>query len=160
MTRTGLSPARRAPLAQRLGGRVVAAAIPLPPPDVRRPPPPHGDARGRAQGARERVRGARERAWERPRFSERHASGASARTVAFAAGPAESAGPPGSLSSRGAPVASVIEPRAFLMERLAGHEIPERGVVGALPRNQSGKVIKRESRGLFEAAATGRTEGT
>ncbi|GGP84713.1 fatty-acyl-CoA synthase [Streptosporangium pseudovulgare] len=51
--------------------------------------------------------------------------------------------------------------RAFLTERLAGHEIPERVlVVDTLPRNQSGKVIKRELRGLFDAAATARTEGT
>ncbi|MGC5011952.1 class I adenylate-forming enzyme family protein [Streptosporangium sp. DT93] len=53
------------------------------------------------------------------------------------------------------------ELRAFLKERLAGHELPDRVlVVDALPRNQSGKVIKRELRGLFEAAAAGRTEGT
>ncbi|GII01418.1 class I adenylate-forming enzyme family protein [Planobispora takensis] len=51
--------------------------------------------------------------------------------------------------------------RAFLMERLAGHELPDRVlVVDALPRNQSGKVIKRELRGLFGAAVTGQTEGT
>ncbi|MET8338707.1 class I adenylate-forming enzyme family protein [Streptosporangium canum] len=51
--------------------------------------------------------------------------------------------------------------RAFLTERLAGHELPERVlVVDALPRNQSGKVIKRELRRLFDPAATGQTEGT
>ncbi|MGW0590438.1 class I adenylate-forming enzyme family protein [Streptosporangium sp. NPDC002607] len=51
--------------------------------------------------------------------------------------------------------------RAFLMDRLAGHELPERVlVVDTLPRNQSGKVVKRELRGLFEVAATGQTEGT
>ncbi|WP_307832676.1 class I adenylate-forming enzyme family protein [Planomonospora sp. ID91781] len=56
---------------------------------------------------------------------------------------------------------SVTDLRAFLMERLAGHELPERVlVVDVLPKNQSGKVIKRELRGLFGAAATGRTEGT
>lgn len=55
----------------------------------------------------------------------------------------------------------MIEPRAFLMERLAGYAIPERVLVaGTPPRNQSGKVIKREPRGPFEAAAAGRTEGT
>ncbi|MEU4833753.1 class I adenylate-forming enzyme family protein [Streptosporangium sp. NPDC023615] len=65
-----------------------------------------------------------------------------------AAGPAAAGGFTGEL-------------RAFLKERLAGHELPERVlVVDTLPRNQSGKVIKRELRGLFEAAAAGRTEGT
>lgn len=42
------------------------------------------------------------------------------------------------------------ELRAFLMERLARHELPERlMVVESLPRNQSGKVIKRAVRELF-----------
>ncbi|MGW5265605.1 class I adenylate-forming enzyme family protein [Microbispora sp. NPDC004025] len=37
------------------------------------------------------------------------------------------------------------EVRAFLMDRLAWHELPERVlVVDSLPRNQSGKVIKKE----------------
>ncbi|WP_182880593.1 MULTISPECIES: class I adenylate-forming enzyme family protein [unclassified Microbispora] len=40
---------------------------------------------------------------------------------------------------------SASEVRAFLMDRLAWHELPERIlVVDDLPRNQSGKVIKKE----------------
>ncbi|WP_169946180.1 class I adenylate-forming enzyme family protein [Microbispora sp. H11081] len=44
-----------------------------------------------------------------------------------------------------APGLSTSEVRAFLMDRLAWHELPERVlVVDSLPRNQSGKVIKKE----------------
>ncbi|MFI6507722.1 class I adenylate-forming enzyme family protein [Streptosporangium sp. NPDC050855] len=76
--------------------------------------------------------------------------------------PTRSGRPDGEPSGPGGPGGGFAgELRAFLMERLAGHELPDRVlVVDALPRNQSGKVIKRELRGLFEAAAAGRTEGT
>ncbi|MEU8194079.1 class I adenylate-forming enzyme family protein [Microbispora amethystogenes] len=69
--------------------------------------------------------------------------------VVARSGPASAAGP-GSVSVSG-PVPgpgqglSANEVRAFLMDRLAWHELPERIlVVDDLPRNQSGKVIKKE----------------
>ncbi|MGC5011950.1 amino acid adenylation domain-containing protein [Streptosporangium sp. DT93] len=64
MTRTGLSPAKKALLAQRLGGRVVAASIPPRPAGM---PPP--------------LSAAQERLW----FLEQYAPGTCAYTVAFAA---------------------------------------------------------------------------
>ncbi|MEU4833755.1 amino acid adenylation domain-containing protein [Streptosporangium sp. NPDC023615] len=64
MTRTGLSPAKKALLAQRLGGRVVAASIPPRPAGT---PPP--------------LSAAQERLW----FLEQYAPGTCAYTVAFAA---------------------------------------------------------------------------
>ncbi|MFC4062862.1 class I adenylate-forming enzyme family protein [Planomonospora corallina] len=56
---------------------------------------------------------------------------------------------------------STGELRAFLMDRLARHELPERVLVmDALPRNQSGKVIKGRLRELLGGpAAQARTEG-
>ncbi|WP_433362638.1 non-ribosomal peptide synthetase/MFS transporter [Streptosporangium sp. CA-115845] len=64
LTRTGLSPAKKALLAQRLGGRVVTAAIPP-----------------RPSGAVPPLSPAQERLW----FLEQYAPGTSAYTVAFAA---------------------------------------------------------------------------
>ncbi|GAA5051253.1 acyl-CoA synthetase (AMP-forming)/AMP-acid ligase II [Thermocatellispora tengchongensis] len=56
---------------------------------------------------------------------------------------------------------SGVELRAFLMDRVAAHELPERVlIVDALPRNQSGKVIKTVLRRLLETATTGNPEGT
>lgn len=62
----------------------------------------------------------------------------------------------------GASVAAVVVPlpgasaptlpqlRAFLLDRLSGHELPTRGlVVDRLPRNDGGKVLKRELRDRF-----------
>jgi acyl-CoA synthetase (AMP-forming)/AMP-acid ligase II len=49
--------------------------------------------------------------------------------------------------------------RAFLMDRLAWHELPERVlVVDSLPRNQSGKVIKKELPALLGGLSS-TTEG-
>lgn len=46
--------------------------------------------------------------------------------------------------------------RGFLLERLARHEIPERMMImDALPKNQTGKVVKGELRGLLDASAPG-----
>ncbi|GAA3026763.1 amino acid adenylation domain-containing protein [Streptosporangium longisporum] len=64
MTRTGLSPAKKALLAQRLGGRVVATSIPPRPADTAPP-----------------LSAAQERLW----FLEQYAPGTAAYTVAFAA---------------------------------------------------------------------------
>ncbi|WP_433496531.1 class I adenylate-forming enzyme family protein [Sphaerimonospora sp. CA-214678] len=52
--------------------------------------------------------------------------------------------------------------RGFLLERLARHEIPERMLItDALPKNQTGKVVKGELRGLLDASApTQRTAPT
>ncbi|GGS71594.1 O-succinylbenzoic acid--CoA ligase [Planobispora rosea] len=59
------------------------------------------------------------------------------------------------------PDLSTGELRAFLMDRLARHELPERVLVmDTLPRNQSGKVIKGRLRELLDGpAAQARTEG-
>jgi acyl-CoA synthetase (AMP-forming)/AMP-acid ligase II len=43
--------------------------------------------------------------------------------------------------------------RAFLMERLAGHELPTQVLLrDTLPRNAAGEVLKRELRSLFTDA--------
>nr|BFE78404.1 long-chain fatty acid--CoA ligase [Planobispora longispora] len=59
------------------------------------------------------------------------------------------------------PDLSAGELRAFLMDRLARHELPERVLVmDALPRNQTGKVIKGRLRELLDGSAPqARTEG-
>ncbi|KAB8187080.1 class I adenylate-forming enzyme family protein [Microbispora catharanthi] len=55
---------------------------------------------------------------------------------------------------------SESEVRAFLMDRLAWHELPERVlVVDSLPRNQSGKVIKKELPALLGDSVISTTEG-
>ncbi|GAB3149643.1 long-chain fatty acid--CoA ligase [Microbispora hainanensis] len=58
------------------------------------------------------------------------------------------------------PGLSESEVRAFLMDRLAWHELPERVlVVDSLPRNQSGKVIKKELPALLGGSVSSTTEG-
>ncbi len=52
------------------------------------------------------------------------------------------------------PGLTVGDIRGFLLERLARHEIPERMLItDALPKNQTGKVVKGELRGLLDASA-------
>ncbi|WP_182902464.1 class I adenylate-forming enzyme family protein [Microbispora sp. H10830] len=64
---------------------------------------------------------------------------------------------PGQSASLGL---SESEVRAFLMDRLAWHELPERVlVVDSLPRNQSGKVIKKELPALLGDSVISTTEG-
>src|SRR5688500_10129399 len=51
------------------------------------------------------------------------------------------------------------EVRAFLRERLSGHEIPSRLVgVESLPRNEAGKVLKRRLGPLFAASPVRQAE--
>ncbi|MEV7806804.1 AMP-binding protein [Microbispora sp. NPDC088329] len=58
------------------------------------------------------------------------------------------------------PGLSEKEVRAFLMDRLAWHELPERVlVVDSLPRNQSGKVIKKGLPALLGDSVISTTEG-
>ncbi|XVQ82406.1 class I adenylate-forming enzyme family protein [Microbispora siamensis] len=70
---------------------------------------------------------------------------------------------PGMSESPGLPESpglSESEVRAFLMDRLAWHELPERVlVVDSLPRNQSGKVIKKELPALLGDSVISTTEG-
>ncbi|HEX6685976.1 MAG TPA: AMP-binding protein [Candidatus Limnocylindrales bacterium] len=64
----------------------------------------------------------------------------------------------GAVAVTGRPI-DIDEVRAFLRPRLAGHEIPSRLVsVESLPRNEAGKVLKRQLGSLFATSQAQRSE--